>query len=61
MIVDPGLEGQYPSRAATRIAEVILKCLQAEPAKRPSMDEVVKSLQEIKDIKTRRRDYKSNR
>nr|GMD22911.1 Protein kinase domain-containing protein [Ipomoea batatas] len=60
-IVDPRLEGQYPSRAATRIAELILKCFQGEPAKRPSMDEVLKSLQEINDVKTRRRDHRSNR
>nr|GME04199.1 probable serine/threonine-protein kinase NAK isoform X1 [Ipomoea batatas] len=60
-IVDPRLEGQYPSRAATRIAELILKCFQGEPAKRPSMDEILKSLQEINDVKTRRRDHRSNR
>nr|GMD56053.1 probable serine/threonine-protein kinase NAK isoform X2 [Ipomoea batatas] len=60
-IVDPRLEGQYPSRAATRIAELILKCFQGEPAKRPSMDEILNSLQEINDVKTRRRDHRSSR
>ncbi|CAN6233989.1 unnamed protein product [Urochloa humidicola] len=46
-LIDPRLEGQYPSRAAQRAAQLALRCLAADHKNRPSMREVVAVLQEI--------------
>ncbi|KAG0459257.1 hypothetical protein HPP92_022385 [Vanilla planifolia] len=46
-MIDPRLEGQYPSKAALRAAQLTLKCLASEPRIRPSMKEVVATLEEI--------------
>lgn len=46
-IVDPKLEGKYSVEAAIGIAKLALRCLQRGPKSRPSMTEVVKSLEEI--------------
>ncbi|RYR00892.1 hypothetical protein Ahy_B06g079779 [Arachis hypogaea] len=39
-IMDFRLEGKYPSKAAFRIAQLALRCLETEPKQRPSMKEV---------------------
>ncbi|OMO59152.1 hypothetical protein COLO4_34298 [Corchorus olitorius] len=46
-IMDHRLEGRYPSKAAFRIAQLALKCLAPEPKHRPSMKEVVQTLEQI--------------
>ncbi|KAI4350195.1 hypothetical protein L6164_004671 [Bauhinia variegata] len=46
-IMDSRLEGKYPSKAAFRIAQLALKCLASEPKQRPSMKEVLESLERI--------------
>ncbi|KAK8700321.1 hypothetical protein V6N13_018720 [Hibiscus sabdariffa] len=46
-IMDQRLEGKYPSKAAYRIAQLALKCLESEPKNRPSMKEVVEDLERI--------------
>ncbi|KAE8677860.1 putative serine/threonine-protein kinase Cx32 [Hibiscus syriacus] len=46
-IMDHRLEGKYPSKAAVRVAQLALKCLQSEPKYRPSMKEVVDTLEQI--------------
>ncbi|KAJ1415630.1 Serine-threonine/tyrosine-protein kinase, catalytic domain [Sesbania bispinosa] len=46
-IMDSRLEGKYPSKAAFRIAQLALNCLAAEPKHRPSMKEVLESLERI--------------
>ncbi|CAN6246625.1 unnamed protein product [Urochloa humidicola] len=46
-LIDPRLEGQYPSRAAQRAAQLALRCLAADHKNRPSMREVVAVLEEI--------------
>ncbi|CAL5055150.1 unnamed protein product [Urochloa decumbens] len=46
-LIDPRLEGQYPSRAAQRAAQLALRCLAADHKNRPSMREVVAVLQDI--------------
>ncbi|EPS70761.1 hypothetical protein M569_03998, partial [Genlisea aurea] len=46
-IVDPRLLGQYPSRAAFSVAQLILKCVQPDPNNRPSMDRVLETLQSL--------------
>ncbi|XVF67143.1 hypothetical protein PTKIN_Ptkin10aG0096900 [Pterospermum kingtungense] len=47
-IMDHRLEGKYPSKAAYRIAQLALKCLESEPKNRPSMKEVLETLEQNK-------------
>jgi len=49
-IMDSRLEGRYPLKAATQAAELILKCLEADPKVRPSMEEVLATLENINTI-----------
>ncbi|KAB2050822.1 hypothetical protein ERO13_A12G013400v2 [Gossypium hirsutum] len=49
-IMDQGLDGKYPPKAAFQIAQLALKCLVPEPKNRPSMKEVVETLEQIKSI-----------
>ncbi|KAF8026314.1 hypothetical protein BT93_F2950 [Corymbia citriodora subsp. variegata] len=50
-IMDPRLEGRYPLKAATQAADLILKCLEGDPKARPSMDEVLVTLERIDTIR----------
>nr|XP_043605987.1 probable serine/threonine-protein kinase PIX13 isoform X2 [Erigeron canadensis] len=50
-IMDSRLEGRYPSKAAGQVAQLALTCLGPEPKTRPSMKEVVATLERIQDIK----------
>ncbi|TVU46652.1 hypothetical protein EJB05_06202 [Eragrostis curvula] len=43
-MVDPALEGLYPSKSLSRFADAIALCVQPEPEFRPPMSEVVQSL-----------------
>ncbi|KAK3013551.1 hypothetical protein RJ639_009924 [Escallonia herrerae] len=47
-IMDARLEHEYPSRGASQVAELTLRCLDNDPEKRPSMTEVVKELEWIR-------------
>ncbi|XP_057526137.1 probable serine/threonine-protein kinase PIX13 [Amaranthus tricolor] len=46
-IMDTRLEGKYPAKAAVATAELALNCLAQDPRDRPSMQEVVESLEKI--------------
>ncbi|KAL3539147.1 hypothetical protein ACH5RR_002513 [Cinchona calisaya] len=46
-MMDSRLEGRYPSKAAVQIAQLVLTCLGPEPKTRPSMKEVVETLERI--------------
>jgi serine/threonine protein kinase len=46
-IVDCRLEGQYSPTAAFETAQLILKCLESDPKKRPSMEDVLETLDNI--------------
>lgn len=46
-IMDKRLEGNYPTKAAFRIAQLALKCLASEHKQRPSMKEVWENLERI--------------
>ncbi|KAI7743280.1 hypothetical protein M8C21_007459 [Ambrosia artemisiifolia] len=50
-IMDPRLEQCYPSKGASKAVDLIINCLEQEPKNRPSMEEVVLSLQAINEIK----------
>ncbi|XP_076929003.1 putative serine/threonine-protein kinase PIX13 [Bidens hawaiensis] len=52
-IMDPRLEGRYPSKAAGQVAQLALTCLGHEQKTRPSMNEVVAALERAGDIKER--------
>ncbi|KVI06944.1 hypothetical protein Ccrd_014694 [Cynara cardunculus var. scolymus] len=49
-IMDPRIEGQYSSAAATRAAILAMKCLMKEPPHRPTADEVVKALEQLQEL-----------
>ncbi|XP_059649444.1 receptor-like protein kinase FERONIA isoform X1 [Cornus florida] len=49
-IMDSRFEGKYPSRAATQMAQLALRCLHRDPKERPSMKEVVENLELIEAI-----------
>ncbi|KAF7129317.1 hypothetical protein RHSIM_Rhsim10G0053900 [Rhododendron simsii] len=44
-ILDSRLEGKYPAESAFQMAQVALKCLEPDPKTRPSMKEVVETLE----------------
>ena len=50
IIMDPRLDNNYPFKGAQKLAEVIVRCLEDDPRKRPSMEEVVVILQEIGEL-----------
>ncbi|KAI3812118.1 hypothetical protein L1987_16824 [Smallanthus sonchifolius] len=52
-IMDQRLEGKYPSKAAGQVAQLALTCLGPEQKTRPSMKEVVATLERLGDIKER--------
>lgn len=47
MNMDVKLEGKYPPNLASKVAQLTLKCIQVEPKVRPSMKEVVETLEQI--------------
>ncbi|KAI6690656.1 hypothetical protein NL676_027484 [Syzygium grande] len=54
------LEGQYPLKAATQAAELILKCLEGDSKARPLMDEVLVALERIDNIRERKKEAKAS-
>jgi len=54
-IMDEKIEGQYSSNAALKAAQLTLKCLETDPKQRPSMQQVLHTLETIQAIKLRRR------
>lgn len=58
-LMDPRLGGQYPSKGAFQAAQLTLKCLAGDPKSRPSMKEVLETLEQIEAMKGRSRESKS--
>lgn len=58
-VMDHRLEGKYPSKAAFQIAQLALKCLATEPKHRPSMKEVVETLERIEAANERPRESRN--
>ncbi|EHA8590643.1 putative serine/threonine-protein kinase PIX13 [Cocos nucifera] len=54
-LMDQRLEGQYPSKGALQAAQLTLRCLAGDPKSRPSMKEVVETLEQIEAMKGRSR------
>ncbi|KAJ8647193.1 hypothetical protein MRB53_000216 [Persea americana] len=59
-VMDQRLEGQYPAKGAVQAAQLILKCLGSDPRRRPSMSEVVETLEQIQAIKHKPQEPKNN-
>ncbi|XAR72012.1 Non-specific serine/threonine protein kinase [Bertholletia excelsa] len=63
-VMDARLSGQYSIGGALRVAALAVKCLAAESKYRPTMDEVVKALEQLQDSRgngsTRREPSRSN-
>lgn len=55
-MVDPSLNGEYPVKSLSHFADIISRCVQAEPEFRPPMSEVVQDL-----IQMIRRESSNNR
>ncbi|KAL3624334.1 putative serine/threonine-protein kinase pix13 [Castilleja foliolosa] len=55
-VMDSRLEGIYPSRSALHVAKLALKCLESEPKNRPSMQEIVETLERIDSTNERPRE-----
>ncbi|CAL9160799.1 unnamed protein product, partial [Musa hybrid cultivar] len=50
-LMDPKLNGEYPSAAASRLARIIEACIEKEHKLRPTMNDVVKALEKIDAIR----------
>lgn len=48
-IMDPRIEGQYSSTVATEVAGLALRCLSQNPKGRPTMNQVVDTLESVQD------------
>ncbi|KAL2333398.1 hypothetical protein Fmac_014611 [Flemingia macrophylla] len=53
-VMDARIKGQYSEREAGRIAHLAIQCLSTVPKLRPTMDEVVRSLEHLQDSETHR-------
>ncbi|KAK6245688.1 hypothetical protein SCA6_008778 [Theobroma cacao] len=59
-IMDPRLEERYPLKAALQAGELILRCLESDPKNRPSMEEVLETLEKISAINEKPKDSKAS-
>ncbi|XP_072977601.1 probable serine/threonine-protein kinase PIX13 [Typha angustifolia] len=57
-LIDSRLEGQYHSKGVVRAAQLTLSCLAGDPKSRPSMKEVVETLEQIEAMQSKTRDPK---
>lgn len=49
-MIDPDLENSYPLEAGRRMCELIKQCLEEDPEKRPSMQQVLDNLNVVAQI-----------
>lgn len=59
-IMDPNLGDQYPLKGAHQAAQLILKCIESDPKNRPSMNEVLDTLEKVSDIKIKQKETKAS-
>jgi hypothetical protein len=57
--MDPRFEGQYNSRQVFQAVQLTLDCLAVEPRSRPSMKEVLETLERVEAMKSRARDART--
>lgn len=58
-LVDPRLGDDYSPKGAWTMAELILNCLESDPRKRPSMEEVLVILEKVRSLQDRPKEPKS--
>ncbi|KAI5418828.1 putative serine/threonine-protein kinase pix13, variant 4, partial [Lathyrus oleraceus] len=59
-IMDGRIEGQYSQKAAIQAAALSLKCLESDPKQRPSMKDVLESLEAIEAIQVKSKESRKN-
>lgn len=59
-IIDKGLGEEYPIKGAMQAAELIIKCLESDPKSRPSMEDILQTLEKINDIKVNTKQKKGS-
>lgn len=59
-VLDARLEGQYSLGRALKLANLALQCLSVEPKLRPTMDEVVTALEQLRDSKDGQNTHKTD-
>ena len=59
-IMDPRMGEEYSIKAAFEIAQLILKCLENDPKNRPSMEEVLETLEKAQSMKYKPKVKKTN-
>ncbi|KAL2456468.1 Protein kinase superfamily protein [Forsythia ovata] len=59
-IMDPHLEGKYPTKAAIQTAQLALMCLENEQKHRPSMKEIVETLERIDSVNEKPRETRAH-
>ncbi|ONK64257.1 uncharacterized protein A4U43_C07F23750 [Asparagus officinalis] len=52
-VMDPNLKGQYPSKGALQVSQLILRCLSYDRKARPSMREVVEVLEQVEEMEVK--------
>lgn len=60
-IMDSRMDGQYSMTAAFQIAQLILKCIESDPKNRPSMEDVLETLEKAKNTKFKPKEKKTNK
>lgn len=53
-VMDERLDGHYPLDAARKAARLASQCLSTDPNRRPTMDQVVKALEQLQDAKEKK-------
>ncbi|KAK1351523.1 putative serine/threonine-protein kinase PBL1 [Heracleum sosnowskyi] len=51
LIIDPRLQGRFPAKAARVVADIVQRCLQADPSERPTMRTILEHLKVIQQMK----------
>ncbi|CAE5964321.1 unnamed protein product [Arabidopsis arenosa] len=60
-MMDPRLEHKYPLLAVVKTAELILRCLEADPKNRPPMDDVLRELEVVRTIRDQPKEERRKR
>ncbi|EOA35137.1 hypothetical protein CARUB_v10020265mg [Capsella rubella] len=60
-MMDPRLEHKYPLLAVVKTAELILRCLEADPKNRPPMDDVLRELEIVRTIRDQPKEERRKR
>ena len=51
LVMDPKLQGKFPSRGARLVADLVLSCLHKDPMKRPKMKEILEMMKSVQEMR----------